>query len=279
MSLEQQIGALVKASENLTGAVNGKIGEIDKKVNIATSAVPEQIRKNMYVTRYVDASNGDDSRSGESKSNAKRSVQSALDSAPVGSVIWCSLQNGQEHQISSRIPCLNKTIIFSPWIYSSDRPTLRAVSYVEDGKCLIGTIMEPSGFHCYYVDVVIDDYFDTDSPVDGYRKGFLSNGDRPISPNITIATGNLTHAGFPFVHSAGRPTLVSALLFNCTYTRRDSKRGMTKMIESVGGALYLTNFSMSNATHVDLINLTRDKYGVVTNWNSNFDFAAAVDGV
>ncbi|MCF2304913.1 hypothetical protein GLP26_03740 [Photobacterium carnosum] len=32
MSLEQQIGALVKASENLTGAVNGKIGEIDKEV-------------------------------------------------------------------------------------------------------------------------------------------------------------------------------------------------------------------------------------------------------
>ena len=32
MSLEQQIGALVKASENLTGAVNGKIGEIDKTV-------------------------------------------------------------------------------------------------------------------------------------------------------------------------------------------------------------------------------------------------------
>lgn len=35
MSLEQQIGALVKASENLTGAVNGKIGEIDKEVDIA----------------------------------------------------------------------------------------------------------------------------------------------------------------------------------------------------------------------------------------------------
>lgn len=35
MSLEQQIGALVKASENLTGAVNGKIGEIDKEVEQA----------------------------------------------------------------------------------------------------------------------------------------------------------------------------------------------------------------------------------------------------
>ncbi|PSU88946.1 hypothetical protein C0W42_11470 [Photobacterium kishitanii] len=36
MSLEQQIGALVRASENLTGAVNSKIGEIDKEVDAAT---------------------------------------------------------------------------------------------------------------------------------------------------------------------------------------------------------------------------------------------------
>lgn len=39
MSLEQQIGALVKASENLTGAVNSKIGEIDKEVEIAKKEV------------------------------------------------------------------------------------------------------------------------------------------------------------------------------------------------------------------------------------------------
>ncbi|OBU32248.1 hypothetical protein [Photobacterium kishitanii] len=41
MSLEQQIGALVKASENLTGAVNGKIGEIDKEVEIAKQQFEE----------------------------------------------------------------------------------------------------------------------------------------------------------------------------------------------------------------------------------------------
>ncbi|MDC4168145.1 hypothetical protein C5F64_08610 [Photobacterium damselae subsp. damselae] len=33
MGLEQQISSLVQASENLTGAVNNKIGEIDKKVD------------------------------------------------------------------------------------------------------------------------------------------------------------------------------------------------------------------------------------------------------
>ncbi|MEC6881462.1 hypothetical protein [Photobacterium piscicola] len=41
MSLEQQIGALVKASENLTGAVNGKIGAIDKRMDGAEAQFDE----------------------------------------------------------------------------------------------------------------------------------------------------------------------------------------------------------------------------------------------
>lgn len=45
MSLEQQIGALVKASENLTGAVNGKIGEIDKHLEVNTAKVDQELAK------------------------------------------------------------------------------------------------------------------------------------------------------------------------------------------------------------------------------------------
>ncbi|MCD9516585.1 hypothetical protein GLP23_17180, partial [Photobacterium carnosum] len=75
MSLEQQIGALVKASENLTGAVNGKIGEIDTKVKAATSAVPEQIKNSMYVQCYVDAINGNDLNTGASRSMAKKTIR------------------------------------------------------------------------------------------------------------------------------------------------------------------------------------------------------------
>ena len=53
MSLEQQIGALVKASENLTGAVNGKIGEIDKEVDAATKKFDQFIGNadSRYMTR------------------------------------------------------------------------------------------------------------------------------------------------------------------------------------------------------------------------------------
>ena len=279
MSLEQQIGALVKASENLTGAVNGKIGEIDKKVKAATSAVPEQIKKSMYVQCYVDAINGNDLNTGASRSMAKKTIRSAIESAPSGAIIWCSLKDGQEHQVNTSINSSNKSIVFGSWDYSSNKPTLRAVSYLDNGKCCVGSFQEPLAWHCYYVNVLIDDYIDADSPKHNYIRGLISNGDRPCAPVISISAGNITHSGYPLLHSAFRPTQASVSLYNCLYTRRTSKRTMTKLIDCVGGSIYLSAFSLSNGTHKDLVGVIRDKYGVVTNWNSNYDLAAAIDGV
>lgn len=279
MSLTQDIANVVQAANNLTAEVTGKMAEIDKKVNEATSAVPEQIKKSMYVTSYVDAINGDDSRSGESRSHSKRTIKSVLDSAPAGAIIWCVLKDGQEHQINNQINCANKTVIFSSWDYTSNKPTIRAVSYLSNGKCVIGTIQQPMAVHCYYTHVSIDDYLDADSPLDTYSRGFVSNGDRPENPTVTVSAGNITHAGFPLLHAAGRPTEAAVLLSNCTYTRRASKRTMPRLVECAGGSLYLSDFSLSNATHKDLVGVVRDKYGVVTNWNSNYDLAAAIDGV
>ncbi|OBU19605.1 hypothetical protein [Photobacterium aquimaris] len=52
MSLEQQIGALVKASENLTGAVNGKIGEIDTRLAKALTDLEHWKATTSYVQKY-----------------------------------------------------------------------------------------------------------------------------------------------------------------------------------------------------------------------------------
>lgn len=53
MSLEQQVTALVEASNNLTGAVNGKISEIDQRVATAEQEFDDFIANadNRYVTR------------------------------------------------------------------------------------------------------------------------------------------------------------------------------------------------------------------------------------
>ncbi|MGR5050716.1 hypothetical protein ACPV3P_18505 [Photobacterium damselae] len=45
MGLEQQISSLVQASENLTGAVNNKIGEIDKHLAVNTAKIEQELAK------------------------------------------------------------------------------------------------------------------------------------------------------------------------------------------------------------------------------------------
>ncbi len=71
MSLEQQVTALVEASNNLTNTVNNKIGEIDQKVDDATSSVPDKIREEMSKRVYVNAVNGSDSNQGTQSSPFK----------------------------------------------------------------------------------------------------------------------------------------------------------------------------------------------------------------
>ena len=91
MSLEQQIGALVKASENLTGAVNGKIGEIDKAVEKAVKAIP-----NLSKTFYVDAINGNDSGLGDSYTPLKTIREVFKRSFDIPFVV-IQLMRGQTH--------------------------------------------------------------------------------------------------------------------------------------------------------------------------------------
>lgn len=64
MSLEQQVAALVDAANNLTGSVNGKMTQIDQKVDQATASVPDTIRTKSSQNFYIDAVSGDDSNTG-----------------------------------------------------------------------------------------------------------------------------------------------------------------------------------------------------------------------
>lgn len=52
MSLEQQVANLVEASNNLTGSVNGKIGEIDSRMDKAESDLDEWKATTSYVQKY-----------------------------------------------------------------------------------------------------------------------------------------------------------------------------------------------------------------------------------
>lgn len=106
MSLEQQIGALVKASENLTGAVNGKIGEIDHKVEQSieelNNAFPVKYKEFSIRSHFVDCINGNDSNTGKSWESSFRTIDRALKSGEGAQSqrIWLSLG---KHIINTRV--------------------------------------------------------------------------------------------------------------------------------------------------------------------------------
>ncbi|WP_408900121.1 hypothetical protein [Photobacterium piscicola] len=98
MSLEQQIGALVKASENLTGAVNGKIGEIDKKVDAAVKAIPE-----LHKTFYIDSVAGNDNALG-TQSLPIKTIYEAVIRTPINGSVSIFLKKNQDHFMSGTVP-------------------------------------------------------------------------------------------------------------------------------------------------------------------------------
>ena len=81
MSLETQIAALVTAANNLTGAVNGKMTEIDQKVDEAVASVPGTVKSYLEnrTSYYVDSVNGNDANDGKSWAKAKRTLKAAVE--------------------------------------------------------------------------------------------------------------------------------------------------------------------------------------------------------
>ncbi|EPG0369740.1 hypothetical protein ACSWVZ_002592 [Photobacterium damselae] len=84
MGLEQQISSLVQASENLTSAVNNKIGEIDRSVNDAVSAVPNTVNQLFNQTLYVNGNTGKSSNSGVSDDQPLKYLNDAIQKVPSG---------------------------------------------------------------------------------------------------------------------------------------------------------------------------------------------------
>tara|TARA_Y100000782_G_scaffold3033_1_gene3488 strand:- start:472 stop:1314 length:843 start_codon:yes stop_codon:yes gene_type:complete len=86
MSLETTIADLVSAANNLTSSVNGKMNEIDQKVDQATEAVPSTIRDLASQSFYIDAVGGDDSNDGTIQQPLKTSGEATRRAVQGGNV-------------------------------------------------------------------------------------------------------------------------------------------------------------------------------------------------
>lgn len=143
MSLESQVAALVEASNNLTGAVNNKIAEIDRKVDEATAEVPAAVVKTMNREIYVDALNGNDSAEGTSTSPV-RTFNKALRMIPPGARGVINLKQGQVHEAyKDGTSGAEKTIIVAMWYNSGNgKPVLKCNPTSFTGQSQIASLFE-----------------------------------------------------------------------------------------------------------------------------------------
>ena len=85
MSLEQQIAALVDASNNLTTSVDNKIKDIDKKVDDVADSFSEAIRSSIGAVYWVDQQLGSDLNEGSQSKPLKTLKSAQLKMIPGGS--------------------------------------------------------------------------------------------------------------------------------------------------------------------------------------------------
>jgi hypothetical protein len=129
VSLETQITALVAAANSLTGAVNGKINEINAKVAAATDSVPGVVRGLANQTFFIDAIDGNDANAGTSSASPLKTAAAASAKFVSGSQVTLYFKTKQTHAVSFFMP--SGRISVNTWGSAdikdpNDRATLKA---------------------------------------------------------------------------------------------------------------------------------------------------------
>lgn len=134
MSLENQIAALVTASNNLTDAVNGKVSEINQKVNDAVAIVPATVIASMAKILYIDPLNGLDTNDGSTQAKAKKTLRNTIDSVPSGGYAYIFVKPTGDLDLTSDISLNNKVIIIRNLDFVAATPSsygvIRAQPYI-----------------------------------------------------------------------------------------------------------------------------------------------------
>lgn len=100
MSVMDELKNVVTTGRELLSTVSGKMKEIDQKVEQATAAVGKQIRSDMNSIIYVNADSGDDKNAGNNRSDAKKTIHSAIISTPPNSSVEIRLIGANSHELN-----------------------------------------------------------------------------------------------------------------------------------------------------------------------------------
>lgn len=97
MSVEEQLSNAVQACNNLAAAVNGKIQQIDEKVDAATGSVPNVIKTMSERVFYVDSVNGSDGNDGLSNAKAFKNISAIANLLIPGGTYTVYLSPGEHY--------------------------------------------------------------------------------------------------------------------------------------------------------------------------------------
>ncbi|MFR9656409.1 MAG: hypothetical protein SNF94_05425 [Rikenellaceae bacterium] len=204
MSVEEQLSNAVQACNNLTAAVNGKISQIDQKVNAATSAVPDKIKSSMDAKLYVDSVNGNDANDGLSQASPKRSILAAVDSVPRSSNLHVMLLGQRVYEIDNDVSCSGKLLIIesygATWGNPSTRSTIRAKQLTYLGEYKAGQFLTGFGSEIHINQVNLETVqFESVTPVYNDYRNSLFSGSSSSSQvwlygcSVTLNNGPLMH--------------------------------------------------------------------------------------
>lgn len=230
MSLEQQVSSLVTAANKLTGTVNAKFGEIDKKVDASikevNAAIPTAIQNALTPAFFVDPENGNNDNDGKSKEKAFQTIYKAISSISPGSDGNIYLMRGN-HNIDIQCNVFNKKVQFS---YHVDASTADTKVIFNCGSALN---VEYNGFVLLGGTVL---HFNVDESI-SLRKGsiYINSCSCTIENGVTTPVVSRYHLSFSTVY---RTTISSDQALN--------------FITPASGGSYIANgesVTLSNVTY------------------------------
>ena len=273
MSLESQIAALVSAANSLTSQVAGKMNQIDQKVDQATAAVPDAVKKLSRQTFYVDAEYGDDNHSGTKETEALKTIKGIGRHAASGAEIVIYLKAGQTHEVKGFGFYLSTGMIgFYAWgdYATLGKPEIKfSPEYDQANNYYRGYVvgLSTGNILTRFCDLTVD--FDASKGVLNTQTSFWAYSNSAISIVMHQAAIKLRNAPLIAAYSgySGRDIYLSL----CSIEVIENVSGHAQLVKNRNGTphtlkldVYATNL-IGSITWRDLINIYPDNRNILTN--------------
>lgn len=282
MSLEQTIADLVAASNNLTGAVNSKMEQIEQRATEFEESLPENINGMFNMRIFVNPVSGVDTATG-SQDDPVENVGAAIDMVNRygGGEIY--LARGQVHALKSLHNAYDKFLAFNAYGQGANPILTSKVNIDAQGANYLAGRLETRNTWITFasVDVVLPAKADSTTGYGQSHETSMIRRDQYMSANIIFREGRFVIGDFPFLRLPSGVHLSRFVLFKPDLSYSPDRTESDN--SSMGALVFLedgcTQFAITQATReagMEWGNILRgrkiiDASGSIINWLANID--------